>query len=128
MAGTGGTGTGGSSGAPASGGDREHGSASNACSGPANNTALVVQIERSDGKKLTKPADVRIEGPSSRTEKIAEGTDRVTFKPVNAGKYKVSVKPNGEEDEFAALPPHPQEVVVAQGEEKLATLKIAPPL
>ena len=128
MAGTGGTGTGGSSGAPASGGDREHGSASNACSGPANNTALVVQIERSDGKKLTKPADVRIEGPSSRTEKTAEGTDRVTFKPVNAGKYKVSVKPNGEEDEFAALPPHPQEVVVAQGEEKLATLKIAPPL
>ncbi|MBX3176238.1 MAG: hypothetical protein KF886_02665 [Candidatus Hydrogenedentes bacterium] len=109
-------------------GDRDHGSAANTCSGPAGNTSLVVQVERSDGQQLSKPADVRIDGPTFRNEKTIEGTDRITFKPINAGQYKVSVNPHGDEEDFDALPPHPQEVVVPQGEEKLATLKIAPPL
>jgi hypothetical protein len=110
------------------GADREHGAACNVCSGPANNTSLVVQIERSDGEKLSNPADVRIDGPTNRTEKTLEGTDRFTFKPVGAGQYKISVSPNGEEDDFSPLPPHPQEATVTQGAETLATLKIAPPL
>jgi len=126
MAGTSGSTPGGGTSSGAS--DRDHGSASNTCSGPANNTSMVVQIERSDGEKLSKPADVTIDGPSFRREKTTAETDRYTFKPINAGQYKVSVSPRGEEDRFSVLPPHPQDATVAQGGETLVTLTIAPPL